>query len=481
MPVSTSGLIEIETEEDGRLPLTFITPIFPKTTALKFSGTGNQASCEEVPVEEGNFLAPEGGLGVSTRYIAVNPIFDIKPEPKKPEGVDKGRKDEAQSNSMERKELGKLQALASEKEKENSKRFLESNQAGSLEVVEEEHQDPNPPKSSSIPDPDESDNDILVIDLSEGEEVKEPENAESGKNLTPEQRQHITNECAEQTLPRSGTGMLSQYWEWAQKTGLTLPKEYKKSIFTTDSVSTPATARVIGPSTTSSNFQQAEETISVLANEPKNVGARENQVGVWKFAKRCQEAKDSQEFLGSRCQVMCPNLNQATERPCSAMLNLRNLGRHIQRHHNLKGNIDNLRCPDCDEHVSAESLQHHFQQHKTCTLKCMIGRQRGVARSPNTYTWKNPKLSMSSTENSTTATVSASASSPVQTQSFLSTYSTYLPPKSPSHLSSPKNLLEAPTAGAQLPVRVTDKKRPSSHTIWVRKDIFRPEVFAHKS
>ena len=80
VPVSTSELvqlIEIETEEDGRLPLTSINLHFPGTTALKFSDPGSQVFCE-VPVEEGNFFAPLGGWGVSTRYIAVGPSSDVK-------------------------------------------------------------------------------------------------------------------------------------------------------------------------------------------------------------------------------------------------------------------------------------------------------------------------------------------------------------------------------------------------------------------
>ena len=410
VPVSLSTsalatLIEIETEEDGRLPLTSITPILPGTTALKFCTLGNQAFSGEVPVEEGNFLAPEGGWGVSKMYIAIN------------------------------------------------------------RVVEEE---PNPPKALSIPHPDASDNDILVIDISDSEEVEGPEGVERKKNAIPEHPQQITNECAQRPSSGDGSGMLTQYWEWATKNGLTFPKKYKKSIFTTDSVSTPAIARVIWPSTTSSNFQQAGATNSVVAVKSKDVGAWEGQVGVWKFAKRCHEAKNTssgQKFLGPRCQVMCPNLNQPTARPCHAMLALRNLEQHIKRNHNVIGCIDKLRCPDCDELVSAESLQHHVQQlHKTCNNKCM-------------------SKCMSSTKSRISATVSASTSSSVQVQdqSFLSTYSTYLTPKNPSHPSTPKNLPGALTAGAQLPVRVIDKKRPSSHAIWVRKDIFRPEVFAHKS
>ena len=87
VPVSTSELaqlVEIETEEDGKLPLTSITLYFPDATALKFCSPGNHAFCEEVPVEGGNFLAPQGGWGVSSRYIAVSSTSDIKKhEPKK--------------------------------------------------------------------------------------------------------------------------------------------------------------------------------------------------------------------------------------------------------------------------------------------------------------------------------------------------------------------------------------------------------------
>jgi len=203
-------------------------------------------------------------------------------------------------------------------------------------------------------------------------------------------------------------------------------------------------------------------------------------VGVWTFAKRCQGAKNTscgqKKLLGPRCQVMCPNLNQWTSRPCKALPTLNNLGPHIRRvHYHVGGCIDILRCPYCDEHVSGESLQNHIQQKhktKTCSRDCM---RDWVAHSPSAYRWKNPKLSLAITKSSTGA---ASTSSPVQAQSFLSTYSTYLAPK---NRSIPENLPEVASVTAQLPVRVTDKKRPSSYTIWVRNDIFRPEVFAHKT
>jgi len=80
VPVSTSQLaqlIEIETEEDGKLPFASVTLHFPGTTALKFCSLDNQSFCEEVPVEGVNFLAPHGGWGVSKRYIAVSPTSDI--------------------------------------------------------------------------------------------------------------------------------------------------------------------------------------------------------------------------------------------------------------------------------------------------------------------------------------------------------------------------------------------------------------------
>ena len=83
VPVSTSELaqlIEIETDEDGKLPLASITLHFPGTTSLKFC---NHAFYEKVQLKEDNFLAPQEGWGISTRYIAVGPTSDIKHAPKK--------------------------------------------------------------------------------------------------------------------------------------------------------------------------------------------------------------------------------------------------------------------------------------------------------------------------------------------------------------------------------------------------------------
>ena len=326
MAVSSSELgqlIEIETEKDGRLPFTSITPIFPGTAALMFRAPGSSAFCREVPVEEGNFLAPEGGWGVSARYIA-------RPELNKTEG--------------EKRRLGQLRTPAMEKDEELGGN-LDAIPDASLEVVKEEHQAPNPPESSPIPDPgeaSESDNDVLVIDLSDNEEVEEPE------------------------------------------------KRYKKS----DSGST--------------SLQRAEQNISPAANKPKKLGVEKSQVGTWRLVNK---------RLGPECRVICPNLNQSTAtakgarpmvssngfvkwfRPCGAMVNLRNLGRHILRQHPKdRGCIDKLRCPDCDEHVSAESLQHHFQQrHKTCSMKCM---------SKSSRTKKN--LVMKSSTSVTTSTPTSS-------------------------------------------------------------------------
>ena len=92
VPVSTSEpaqLIEIETEKDGKLPLASIALHFPGTTALKFCNPGNQPIFKEVPVDGGNFLAPQGGWGVSKRYIAASPTSDIKHEPTVREGSNK--------------------------------------------------------------------------------------------------------------------------------------------------------------------------------------------------------------------------------------------------------------------------------------------------------------------------------------------------------------------------------------------------------
>ena len=66
------------------------------------------------------------------------------------------------------------------------------------------------------------------------------------KNLTPEQRQQIINECVEEMISPTD---LARKWNcnadtirtWVRKAGLTLPKQYKKSIYP-DSGNAPARA-----------------------------------------------------------------------------------------------------------------------------------------------------------------------------------------------------------------------------------------------
>ena len=66
------------------------------------------------------------------------------------------------------------------------------------------------------------------------------------KNLTPEQRQQIINECVEEMISPTD---LARKWNcnadtirtWVRKAGLTLPKQYKKSIYP-DSGNSPARA-----------------------------------------------------------------------------------------------------------------------------------------------------------------------------------------------------------------------------------------------
>ena len=70
------------------------------------------------------------------------------------------------------------------------------------------------------------------------------------KNLTPEQRQQIINECVEDMISPTD---LARKWNcnadtirtWVRKAGLTLPKQYKKSIYP-DSGSAPARAMGYG-------------------------------------------------------------------------------------------------------------------------------------------------------------------------------------------------------------------------------------------
>ena len=89
VPVANSELatvVEIETEEDGSLPLTSITHHFPDTKALKFHDANNNKSLIEVTLKEGSFLESLGGWGVHARYIAViNPSDAIKNGPKNEE------------------------------------------------------------------------------------------------------------------------------------------------------------------------------------------------------------------------------------------------------------------------------------------------------------------------------------------------------------------------------------------------------------
>ena len=92
VPVANSELatiVEIETEEDGSLPLTSITHHFPDTKALKFDDANNNKSLIEVTLKEGSFLEPAGGWGVHARYIAVNPDDVIKPGPRSEESEGK--------------------------------------------------------------------------------------------------------------------------------------------------------------------------------------------------------------------------------------------------------------------------------------------------------------------------------------------------------------------------------------------------------
>ena len=82
------------------------------------------------------------------------------------------------------------------------------------------------------------------------EVVKPPNSGLTTKNLTPEQRQQIINECVEDMISPTD---LARKWNcnadtirtWVRKAGLTLPKQYKKSIYP-DSGSAPARAMGYG-------------------------------------------------------------------------------------------------------------------------------------------------------------------------------------------------------------------------------------------
>ena len=83
VPVALSEVsqpVEIETEKGGKLPLTSVSLFFPGTIALKFRGPSQQLAFCETSVENGDFLAPPGGWGVSTKFIAVQEEIRLKRE-----------------------------------------------------------------------------------------------------------------------------------------------------------------------------------------------------------------------------------------------------------------------------------------------------------------------------------------------------------------------------------------------------------------
>jgi len=100
----------------------------------------------------------------------------------------------------------------------------------------------------------------IVLNMEDHEEipkavVKPPNSGLTTKNLTPEQRQQIINECVEEMISPTD---LARKWNcnadtirtWVRKAGLTLPKQYKKSIYP-DSGNSPA--RAMGRSTPSTS------------------------------------------------------------------------------------------------------------------------------------------------------------------------------------------------------------------------------------
>jgi len=67
--------VEIETDDDGTMPLASIIAHFPGTTTLKFRAPGGTAY-RGVKMKEDILIPPTGGWSAATLYIAVNPTAD---------------------------------------------------------------------------------------------------------------------------------------------------------------------------------------------------------------------------------------------------------------------------------------------------------------------------------------------------------------------------------------------------------------------
>ena len=77
--------VEIETEEDGALPLASVVAHFPGATTLKYRAPGGTAY-RGVKMKEAVLVAPSGGWATAALYIAVNPAAEASKRKREEEG-----------------------------------------------------------------------------------------------------------------------------------------------------------------------------------------------------------------------------------------------------------------------------------------------------------------------------------------------------------------------------------------------------------
>jgi len=86
----------------------------------------------------------------------------------------------------------------------------------------------------------------------------------------------------------------------------------------------------------------------------------------WKLSKRCKQWAEERKQM-DRCRVFCPMQN------CIATVNLAKIRSHLHRVHSSQKWWLPLRCPDCEESVESMSLHSHIQNHRICNMVCRGG------------------------------------------------------------------------------------------------------------
>jgi len=181
--------------------------------------------------------------------------------------------------------------------------------------------------SAEVTDLDDSDDNILVIDLPDegGEVISEGEGSNAGA---------LQNKTTKD-LEAAGGGRVNvmQRLVSARRDEASLPGEI--------------TSKVDQGSTIGREFEEGGDT----------------KVTTWKLSKRCKQWAEEHKQM-DRCRVFCPMQN------CKVAVNLAKIVGHLHRVHASQKWWLPLQCPDCEESVEATSLRSHIQNHRICNIAC---------------------------------------------------------------------------------------------------------------